>query len=345
MKIKYQIFISSTYEDLKEVREQLIKCILEMGHIPVGMEMFSAANEDQWRVIQKQIDDCDFYMVVMAHRYGSMDKDVSFTEKEFDYAVSKDLPVLGFVIDDGAKWAAKYIDSDEAIKQKLLKFKEKVKSRMVNFWKNSEDIYGKAAIALNKAISTYDRPGYIRGDEIADKNVYQELTRLSTENSNLRKELNDTNRAINNEEERKETELLAILESNKRDIPIRFKGNSDWEYGFKVSLLEMFESFSERLLIESDELEMKKALALKASGRIGYDKDHPVPTNRFAEWLADLHALKLIEPSRRNHSVADTSKYWALTQLGQDFSSNLRRLKLMKGLPTATDKKEEDNKE
>ncbi|WP_083856480.1 DUF4062 domain-containing protein [Desulfosporosinus meridiei] len=33
MKIKYQIFISSTYEDLKESRDQLIKCILEMGHI------------------------------------------------------------------------------------------------------------------------------------------------------------------------------------------------------------------------------------------------------------------------------------------------------------------------
>ncbi len=42
---KYQVFISSTYEDLKEERDQAIKAVLEMGHIPVGMEMFSAADE------------------------------------------------------------------------------------------------------------------------------------------------------------------------------------------------------------------------------------------------------------------------------------------------------------
>jgi Domain of unknown function (DUF4062) len=54
--VKYQIFISSTYEDLKDEREQVIKACLEMGHIPVGMEMFSAADEEQWRIITRQID-------------------------------------------------------------------------------------------------------------------------------------------------------------------------------------------------------------------------------------------------------------------------------------------------
>ena len=59
---KYQIFISSTYEDLKEEREQVIKACLEMGHIPVGMEMFSAADEEQWRIITRQIDESDYYV-------------------------------------------------------------------------------------------------------------------------------------------------------------------------------------------------------------------------------------------------------------------------------------------
>jgi hypothetical protein len=45
MKIKYQIFISSTFEDLKQERDIAIKAILEMGHIPVGMEIFSAGDE------------------------------------------------------------------------------------------------------------------------------------------------------------------------------------------------------------------------------------------------------------------------------------------------------------
>ena len=182
MKVKYQVFISSTFEDLKEIREQVIRCVLEMGHIPVGMEMFSAANEDQWRVIQRQIDDCDYYIVIVAHRYGSLDKNISYTEKEYDYAVSKDIPVLGFVIDDSAKWSAKFIDSDPISKQRIDKFKEKIKSKMVSFWKNVDDIYGKFAVSFGKAISTYERPGYVRASEVANIDVFNEVTSVDFQN-------------------------------------------------------------------------------------------------------------------------------------------------------------------
>ena len=48
MNKKYQIFVSSTYEDLKEERDLVIEAILEMGHFPVGMEMFSTGDEQQW---------------------------------------------------------------------------------------------------------------------------------------------------------------------------------------------------------------------------------------------------------------------------------------------------------
>lgn len=47
MNVKYQIFVSSTYEDLKDERNEVIKACLNMGHIPVGMEMFNAADEKQ----------------------------------------------------------------------------------------------------------------------------------------------------------------------------------------------------------------------------------------------------------------------------------------------------------
>nr|VFK57841.1 MAG: protein of unknown function (DUF4062) [Candidatus Kentron sp. TUN]VFK66801.1 MAG: protein of unknown function (DUF4062) [Candidatus Kentron sp. TUN] len=83
--LKYQIFVSSTYEDLKPERDQVIKAVLEMGHIPVGMEMFSAGDEQQWDVIKKQIDQSDYYVVLIAHRCGSMDGSISYTEKEYDY--------------------------------------------------------------------------------------------------------------------------------------------------------------------------------------------------------------------------------------------------------------------
>jgi hypothetical protein len=68
---KYQIFVSSTYVDPIEERQQVMRTILEMGHIPVGMEQFSAADKEQWKIIQRQIDQSDYYVVLIAHRYGS----------------------------------------------------------------------------------------------------------------------------------------------------------------------------------------------------------------------------------------------------------------------------------
>lgn len=316
-----------------------------MGHIPVGMEMFSAANEDQWRVIQRQIDDCDYYAVVLAHRYGSMDKDISFTEKEYDYACKKNIPVLGFVIDDSAKWSTKFIDTDDATKQKLAFFKEKVKTKLVSFWKNSEDIYGKFAVSLGKAISTYEMPGYVRASEIADFEVYNEITRLSNENARLREDLENNKYLETKDEEDKELELISVLDSHRKTIPVKFKGETEWNRDSELTYLEIFESLGSRLIIEAPEIEMKKAIALTASGRIDYNATVPVADNRFVEWISDLNALELIEQSKKQHQVSDPHRYWSLTDKGRDLFRKLRKLKLLKGLQQSDPEGPEESQE
>jgi hypothetical protein len=75
-----------------------MKAVLEMGHIPVGMEMFSAADEEQWKLISRYIQETDYYVVVIAHRYGSTVDGLSYTEKEYDFAVTHGIPALGFLI-------------------------------------------------------------------------------------------------------------------------------------------------------------------------------------------------------------------------------------------------------
>ena len=100
---RYQIFISSTYDDLKQEREAVIKAVLEIGHIPVGMESFNAADETQWQHIARQIQVSDYYVVIVAHRYGSRTDDgLSYTEKEYNYAAAQKIPTLGFIIDKSA---------------------------------------------------------------------------------------------------------------------------------------------------------------------------------------------------------------------------------------------------
>lgn len=117
MEKKYQIFISSTYKDLIEARSKVRDAILSMMHFPVGMEMFNAADEEQWEIIQETIDSSDYYVLILGQRYGSViesgsDAGISYTEKEFRYAREKKIPVLVFIIDDDVAIKPEFIEKD-----------------------------------------------------------------------------------------------------------------------------------------------------------------------------------------------------------------------------------------
>src|SRR4051794_35054859 len=92
---RYQVFVSSTYIDLKEERRAVTEAIMEMDHFPAGMELFPAFDEEQFSFIKKIIDDSDYYILIVGGRYGSVDENgISYTEKEFDYAVSQGIKVI-----------------------------------------------------------------------------------------------------------------------------------------------------------------------------------------------------------------------------------------------------------
>jgi len=43
---RYQIFVSSTFADLKDERQQVIQALMEMDCIPSGMELFPAQDDE-----------------------------------------------------------------------------------------------------------------------------------------------------------------------------------------------------------------------------------------------------------------------------------------------------------
>ena len=59
MKRKLQVFVSSTFLDLKAERQAAVEAILLAGHIPAGMELFSAGDESQLEIIKKWIEASD----------------------------------------------------------------------------------------------------------------------------------------------------------------------------------------------------------------------------------------------------------------------------------------------
>lgn len=328
---KYQIFVSSTYEDLKPERDQVIGAVLEMGHIPVGMEMFSAADDQQWDVIKKQIDQSDYYVVLVAHRYGSMDGNVSFTEKEYDYAVSQKLPALAFVIDPDVDWPDKWIENNKDISKRLEAFKVKVAGRMVSFWKNPDDLYGKCGIALMKAFSTHPREGWVRAGTLNTGEMSEELTRLSRENRLLRSEIEKAKAEQVENVESEVDRTIDALRANNRSIYVWVSGASDWGDPIKTNLLEIFEAIAPDLLDEASNSTLSDSLSLRFSSKRAREYS-PVPTNFIKSYVADFASLDLVEASSKRHSVRDTRSYWSLTELGSRVHGSIRRNELLRGL-------------
>ena len=111
---KYQVFVSSTYEDLQAERQEVMHVLLELDCIPSGMELFPAANDSQWELIKGVIDDCDYYVVIVAGRYGSIGPSgISFTEMEYRYALEKRKPVVAFLHGDPESISSKWTEKSE----------------------------------------------------------------------------------------------------------------------------------------------------------------------------------------------------------------------------------------
>jgi len=331
MSVKYQIFVSSTYDDLRSERDQVIKAALEMGHIPVSMEMFSAADEEQWKIITSQIDQSDYYAVIIAHRYGSTIDGVSYTEKEYDYAVNKGVPVISFIVEGDVSWSPEMIDTQLEKKEALERFKAKVKKKPVGFWRSDKDLHGKFSIALMKLIATSPRPGWAKADEIIGPEVMREITRLSSENSILRNELSDYKEKELEKESNKNQEIVDILRRNNAQICIRKDGEKEWGNYKDTTLYQIFYEIAPILISEATSIVINKRLALQVCQVANQRNDYLIPKNYVDQWLSDLACLKLIKPSDKKHSVHDENDYWILTELGLDVHASLRRLVLELG--------------
>ncbi|MCK0170722.1 DUF4062 domain-containing protein [Aliiroseovarius sp. S1123] len=190
-KKRYQIFISSTYEDLKEERAAVERVILQGGDIPIGMELFPATDDEQFEYIKSVIDDSDYYVLIIAGRYGTVDPyGVSYTEKEYNYAVDQGLPVLVMVHSSPEELPAKKCEQDTVLREKLDAFRRKVSAKRVRKnWETTDGLKLVVFEALNHAKATKPREGWVRGGRIASAELLREMQELRKENSHLKKSL------------------------------------------------------------------------------------------------------------------------------------------------------------
>jgi hypothetical protein len=213
---KYQIFVSSTFRDLADERQDAIRSILDLGHIPAGMELFPAADTEQLSYIKKVIDECDYYVLIMGGRYGSLDDEgVGFTEREYDYAVETGKVVLAFDHGDASLIPVGKSDTAPRLVQNLNEFREKVMSgRLVRQWTTRESLEAMVIKSIARATTDFPAVGWIRGDTAASEDLLQQLNSLRVEVQDLRKK----NKAMSQSLEPK----LENLASGDHQFKLRF---------------------------------------------------------------------------------------------------------------------------
>src|SRR4051794_17588740 len=126
-----RIFVSSSFEDLKEHRATAIRVLRQLGHEVLAMEDMVAGSAPPLTKVHEMVDRCDAYVGIFAWRYGyvpdpnptpvptpppapvpdgTTDGSTSITHYEYLRAKKRDLPIMAFLLDEHCAWPPELID-------------------------------------------------------------------------------------------------------------------------------------------------------------------------------------------------------------------------------------------
>lgn len=196
MNKKYTVFLSSTYEDLREERNEVIHALLELDCMPCGMEYFPSDDDEQFEFIKSVIDECDYYVLILAGRYGSIGKGGrSFTEMEYRYAKSKNVPIVAFIHSDPGNISLDRSEKGDIGRKKLEAFRKYVsKGKVVKYWNGKEDLAGKVSRTMISMIKRHPAVGWVRGNYAIDSETIIKMQNLYEENIEYKNNIAEKNK-------------------------------------------------------------------------------------------------------------------------------------------------------
>jgi len=337
MEIRYQVFVSSTFEDLQDERKEVMQALLELDCIPAGMELFPASNEDQWSLIKRVIDDSDYYLLIIGGRYGSCSAEgKSYTEMEFRYALDSGKPIVSFLHKSPEEIKNKFTEQDVDKIEKLSEFRKFAQQKMIKYWLSAEELGSVVSRSMVKLIKQFPTGGWVKSDSARDIVSASEILKLKEEIEQLENLI-----ALQSITAPKGTELLSQGDDSLTFV-LLFKGRDD-EYNnyecnipVKYSWNQLFATVSPYLIGEDTEDIMINAIINSTKNNyreelIEYKKKQKLETisnfslipGEFQTIKIQFKALGLIQQSKKNRSVKDSHSYWTLTPYGDHVMTQL----------------------
>lgn len=309
---------------------------MEADCIPSGMELFPAADEEQFIFIKKIIDDCDYYLLIIGGKYGSTTSEgISFTEKEYDYAIEKGLKVIAFVHSNPETLTDGKYETDPGRKASLDLFRARVsKGRLVKHWSKADDLPGLVALSLHKTIKMFPAVGWVRANRATNEETLSELDHVRKENEKIRQELRLLKDSLS-----PNLQDIATLDEEftfviNAKVQKRSSGGSpytvDGSWTDSMSWRNIFGLFGPQLLDHPNDTLAQRRLSdvlaehfSKPKGRID-DED-------FQTLKIQLRALKFVEVELAPTSKGGTALFWRLTPHGDRMMTEFRYKKTAAG--------------
>ncbi|HKL43370.1 MAG TPA: DUF4062 domain-containing protein [Clostridia bacterium] len=302
---KLQVFISSTYTDMKLERQAAVEAILSASHIPAGMELFSAGNESQLQVIKRWIDESDIFLLILGGRYGSIEpkSSKSYIHLEYEYALKKEIPLFAIVINEDyleKKVKNKGINFIERENSKALeKFREQVLKNFCKFFSDIKDIKLAIHKTLNDFINRYDFSGWVNGEEYTQ---YKEIVKLNrivmNDNIELKKQIEQYKEKLKRIKSlHSDEKVIRALKKEKVDIPETLDEINKDKIDIFTLLLKYRSNFGKGLFNASNVDELEKFLYYNVAPILvtyGLVKNKGVYGKRFSKFVLTESGVNII---------------------------------------------------
>jgi hypothetical protein len=166
-----KIFLSSTYLDLIAHRRAAAEALERLGQQTGRMEVFGARPAEPQRACIEEIDVCELFVGIYAHRYGHVPdgSGVSITEAELDHAIYTGKRIFAFVVDDEHPWPPKMIEA--GVSDALQSLRDKIRSIATpDRFTTPEDLAVRVATSVGRHLATVAAtPSAVRYNEYVER--------------------------------------------------------------------------------------------------------------------------------------------------------------------------------
>jgi len=304
---------------------------MEMDCIPAGMELFPAADEVQWEFIKRVIDDCDYYLLIIGGKYGSLSIDgISYTEMEYDYAVERGIRIIALLHDGPDTLPGTKIEMDSESREKLNQFRGKVSNgRLVKYWNRADQLAGQVALSLSKTIKMHPAIGWVRADQANSTDLLVQINEIRQKNEKLIFENQQLKlqAATETEDYSSGDEIIQLKGTYKTSYSGSYKG--DWEH--EVTWNQIISYIGPHLLQYLNDSAVNSQLAKSILKDIGKDADSYYSTKIedevFQTVKLQLMALGLVEVKSLQTKQGIMTLFWILTPRGKRCLMDVRTIK------------------